>query len=277
MSKGIDKNNFLGIINTMKLLIGNFIFLFIVVKAFSQMPLEEEYQILIRPFVEAVKNNDKHKIISLIYYPLHRRYPIPYIYNQQEMLERYDQVFNGELINIIKKSSIETDWDDVGWRGIMLNNGLIWIDYDGKVHAINYLSTQEELLRNNIISELKNTLHESLREFEEPCLFCETENYKIRIDLLQENNYRLALWPKENEQNENPAIILTNGERIFDGSGGNHYYLFDYNNCQYILLIDVLSRDNGSFIIHKGISIRVQERIDKNNILVEEKINKIEY
>jgi hypothetical protein len=261
----------------MKFLIGKFLFLFVVVKVFSQTPLKEEYQILIRPFIEAVKNNDSRKIVNLIHYPLHRRYPIPYIYNQQEMLERYDQVFDEELIDTIKNSSIETDWDDVGWRGIMLNNGLIWLDYDGKVHTINYISAKEELIRNNIILELKNTLHESLREFETPCLFCETENYRIRIDLLQDNNYRFALWPKEKEQNENPDIILINGERIVDGSGGNHYYLFDYNNCQYILFIDVLSRSKGSFIVHKGISIRLQERIDENNRSVDEKISKIEY
>jgi hypothetical protein len=190
------------------------------------------------------------------------------------MLARYDQIFDEKLIDIIKNSSIETDWSDVGWRGIMLNNGVIWIDYDGMVHRINYQSSQENRIRNDIILELKNSLHESLREFTIPCLVCETESYKIRVDLLQDNNYRLALWPKEKEQNENPNIVLINGSRTIEGSAGEQVYLFDYDNHQYILWI---GRYTGSFIVHKGMSIRLQERIDENDILVDEKIIKIEY
>jgi hypothetical protein len=274
--KILTKIKFYDKMDIMKALVFRFIFLIIVFKVFSQTPLEERYQILVMPFVEAVKNNDRDEIVNLIHYPLRRQYPIPYIYNKQEMLERYDQVFDKKIIDIIKNSPIETSWDDVGWRGIMLSNGLIWIDYDGKIYGINYQSSQEETLRNNIISETRNNIHESLREFKTPSLLCKTENYIIRVDLLQDDNYRLALWLKEKEQTESPDIILTNGEKISDGNGGNHYYLFDYNNYQYILYIDVLSKVKGHLIIHKGISIKIQERINENNILVKEEINKIE-
>jgi hypothetical protein len=141
--KSIDNNKNFVIIDTMKIIACKFIFLITVAKLFSQAPLEEKYQVLIRPFVEAIRNNDREKITNLIHYPLRRQYPMPHIYNGQEMIERYDQVFDEILINIIMNSSIENDWHDVGWRGIMLNNGLIWIDFDGKLYSINYHSPQE--------------------------------------------------------------------------------------------------------------------------------------
>ena len=188
------------------------------VNVFSQMSLRKEHQDIVKPFVEAFIRNDKEEIVNFINYPLQRQYPIPYIYNKHEMIERFSQVFDENLTNMIINSSVETDWHDVGWRGIMMGNGLIWIDYDGKLHAINYQSLQEKEMRNNIILELKNNLPESLREFKEPCLLCETKTYILRIDLLDDNNYRLAAWTKKNKK-KNINIVLTNGEKIFDGSG----------------------------------------------------------
>jgi hypothetical protein len=251
------------------------IFLFVFTKLSSQILLEE-YQELIMPFIEAIKNDDREKVINLIHYPLRRQYPIPAIYNEQEMLKKYDQVFDKILIDIIINSSIENDWKNVGQHGIMVNKGLIWFDYDGKLYAINYESTEENEIRNNMVSELKNNLHESLREFDVPILSCETTNYKMRIDLQHNSNYRLALWSNEKNDYDIPNIILTNGERIFDGSGGNHYYLFNKDDRQYILFIDVMCRSYGDFIIYKGIDIRLQEKIEKHNLLMKEEIMRIE-
>jgi hypothetical protein len=117
---------------------------------FSQSTLEKEYQDIIRPFLNAVINNDKETIMDMIFYPLKRQYPIPYINNKLEMNERYDTIFDETLLGIIINSSIETDWSSVGWRGITLGDGIVWIDYNGKIIAINYQSPHEIVLRNNI-------------------------------------------------------------------------------------------------------------------------------
>ena len=268
----------------MKILIIKFLFLIVVSNAFSQAILEEKYQLLVEPFVEAVKNNDKKKILDLIHYPFQREYPMPHIYNKQEMTERYNQIFDKTLINIIKNSSVETDWHTMGWRGITLNDGLILIDYDGEILGINYQSLKEKKIRDGIITEIKNSLHESLREFEEPRLLCETENNIIRIDLLYRNNYyddnyRFALWAKGKKQNESPDMVLTNGSIVFTGSGGNHYYVFVHDNYQYILTVDVLSCKNyGNFIIFNGLdkSWYGYERSYEEDIVLYEKIIKME-
>jgi hypothetical protein len=209
---------------------------------FSQEILKPEYQEMIKPFWEAVKNDDKEKIISLIYYPLHREYPLPPINNAEEMREYFDIIFDETFINIIKNSSIETDGDEVGWRGITFA-GEIWFDYSEKVHSINYQSLQEKEMRQNLIAEMKNNVHESINDFFEPQLFCETESYKIRIDYMGNYIYRLALWSKEKEQSDEPDLVLQNGEYIADGTGGNHFYVFndEKTDKQYQLYVAVLS------------------------------------
>ena len=35
----------------------------------------------------------------------------------------------------------------MGWRGIMLKNGIVWLDYDGKFHeTTNYTSEKEKAI-----------------------------------------------------------------------------------------------------------------------------------
>jgi hypothetical protein len=263
----------------MKARIFAFLFLIIIANVFSQTVLEERYQLSVMPFVEAVVNNDREKIADLIfYYPFSRQYPLPPINNKMEMIEKYDQIFDETLINIIKNSSIETDWQAIGWRGIIFKDGLVLIDYDGSILRINYQSLQVKELRKNIIREIKNNLHESLREFIEPELLCETDSYIIRVDLMDERNYiyRLALWAKGKNQNEIPDMVLTNGKITFNGSGGNHFFIFPYNNYQYILDIDVMSKDYGDFMIYKGNDKEWYDREYSKNIILRENINKIE-
>jgi hypothetical protein len=239
--------------------------------------LHEKYQDIVRPVVEAFIKNDKDEIINSIFYPLRRQYPIPNINNRHEMAERYNQVFDTHITNLIKNSSIENSWQDVGWRGISLDSGSVWIDYDGKIIGINHQSLQEKEMRNNIINEMKNNLHESLKDFNEPILLCETENYSVRIDMLYNNNYRLALWTKGKNQTENPDIILTNGKVTMDGSGGDHYYLFNNDDVQYILYVYKLSISYGGyFVIYNGMDRHWYDRNNEKDILVDEEITKIE-
>jgi hypothetical protein len=276
----IDKIRDAVIINRlMKIWIFNFLFLIFITNVFSQTVLEERYQLSVKPFVDAVVNNDREKTADLIYYyPFSRQYPIPPINNKREMIERYDQIFDETLINIIKNSSVETDWQAIGWRGIIFKDGLVWIDYDGSILRINYQSLQEKEIRKNIIREIKYNLHESLREFVEPELLCETDSYIIRVDLLDEHNYiyRLALWHKGKNQNEIPDMVLTDGKLIFSGSGGNRFYIFEYNNYQYILFIDVMSKDYGYFMIYNGTDRDWYDREYSKNVELFENIYKIE-
>lgn len=108
--------------------------------------LEQKYHEFILPVIAAFEGDDKAAIASLVYYPLKRRYPIPDIKDEAELINRFDEVFDDELTAVIASSSIDTDWDSVGWRGIMLNNGVMWVDTDGKIIAVNTQNAKEQAL-----------------------------------------------------------------------------------------------------------------------------------
>lgn len=117
--------------------------------------LEQKYHEFVLPVIAAFKAHDKTAIAALIRYPLKRRYPIPDIKNEAEFINRFDEVFNDELAAVIASSNIKTDWEKVGWRGIMLNNGVMWVDTDGKIIAVNTQNTKEQTLAKSLIEQGK--------------------------------------------------------------------------------------------------------------------------
>jgi hypothetical protein len=217
--------------------------------------LKKEYQPLVIKFIELVKNNKKDAIANLVSFPFGREYPISSIKNKQEFIKRFDEIFDATLKNMIIQSKLATDWSDVGWRGIMLKDGEIWIDYDGKLIGVNYQSKFEKESRQNLIAVEKNTLHSSIKKFESPVHILETKNYRVRIDDLGNYNYRYSSWPISKSMNDKPDLIINNGEWIPDGSGGNHR--FQFKNAEYIYdcSIIVLGEDNSPpamLTIYKG-------------------------
>ncbi|OMQ12364.1 hypothetical protein [[Flexibacter] sp. ATCC 35103] len=202
--------------------------------------LKPEYQKFIKTFIDNVKNNKKEAVANIIRYPLNRDYPIPSVKNKADFIKRYDQIFDADLKNEIIKSNPAKDWSQVGWRGIMLNQGSIWIDEDGRLITINHQSKYEEDLKNKLIKSDKAKVHSSIAKFKEPVYILETSKFRIRIDDLGNNNYRYASWSIKQKMTEKPDLIITNGKWIQDGSGGNHHIEFKKGNYVYDCDIIVL-------------------------------------
>jgi len=198
---------------------------------FSQ-DLKPEYQKFIKSFIANVKSNNKEGVAAFISFPLGRDYPIPNVKNKADFIKKYDQIFDVTLKNEIIKSNPAKDWSEVGWRGIMLNQGTLWIDTDGKIISINYQSQAEKNLSNKLISAEKAKLHPSIAKFKAPEYILETSKFRIRIDDLGNNNYRYASWSLKQKMSEKPDLVITNGKWIPDGSGGNSY--FDFKNGDYL-------------------------------------------
>lgn len=159
------------------------IFLFTQTPVFAdEDSLKPEYQVLAKSLVAAFSTNSREAISKLVKYPLSREYPLPDINNEKEFLQRFDQIFDKDLKTKIVNSSITNDWSAVGWRGIMLDQGLLWMDYDGTIIGVNYQSEAERRLRNELIEKEKKSLCPSLRVFEEPVLVGVTDKFIIRID-----------------------------------------------------------------------------------------------
>ncbi|MEP7127717.1 MAG: hypothetical protein ABI729_02565 [Chitinophagales bacterium] len=133
---------------------------------------------------------------------------------------------------MIVNSKPSRDWSAVGWRGIMLFNGEVWLDDDGRLFAVNYQSPFEAKMKAELIDLEKSQLDESIRDFKEPVLIMETANHRIRIDDIGEGNYRFASWPLESQISDKPDIVIQHGDYKPDGSGGNHS--FEFRNGEYL-------------------------------------------
>ncbi len=205
--------------------------LFYCISSFSQ-EMKKEYQKIVLHFIECVKNNKKDEIANMISYPFRREYPIPSIQNKKEFLARYDEIFDNYLKKRVSNSKVANDWGEMGWRGIMFLDGKIWLDYDGRFVCVNYQSEFEKKWKEKLIRSEKDNLHSSIKEFKEPVCILETVKYRIRLDDLGKGNFRYASWSLSKSMNEKPDLIISKGEFVPEGSGGNHSYVF--KNGDYI-------------------------------------------
>lgn len=184
------------------------------------------------------------KIAGMVNYPLRREYPIPSIKNKQEFKKRFHEVFDAALIKTIAQSKMD-QWSEVGWRGIMLNNGSVWFESDGsRITTVNYQSDFEKKWRTKLIAADKNKLYPSLRKFETPVYKITTKNYLIRIDQLSYDTYRYASWKKGNAESSKPDIILTNGVMDIQGSGGNHVIVFTSGDYKYNVYRNIIGTED---------------------------------
>lgn len=212
---------------------------------YSQSKKLDAYEVA---YIDKIKTlfgqNNIEQISSIINFPLHREYPIPSIRNKKELKLRFNEVFDKTLIDKIATSKTE-QWSEVGWRGIMLDNGLVWInDNEGKIIAVNYQSNIEKTLRKNLIEKEKENLHISLKKFASPVYKIKTGHFLIRIDKLSDLQYRYASWKIDKKESTLPDIILSKGVIEFQGSGGNHIITFRNGIYKYKVYRNIIGEDN---------------------------------
>ena len=192
----------------------------------EQNTLGPEEMDSIKKLIELFKKVDIEGISNKISYPLDRDYPIPSIRNKEEFIKRFHEVFDQKLIDNIAQSDI-SQWTEVGWRGIMLDNGVVWMSFQpGFISAINYQSKREKNIQAELIRKDKEQLHATLRNFKSPVYKIQTEKFLIRIDELSENSYRYVSWKAAADEAILPDLVLKNGLCEMQGSGGNHEFTF---------------------------------------------------
>ena len=245
----------------MRLLIFPILLMFVAVDSSAQIDNPDDRKI-VEGFIRCFKPLNKEKLADRVAFPLSRQYPIPPITNRQEMLTRFNDVFDAELIGIIAGSNPSKDWSAVGWRGIMLQNGELWIDADGRLTAVNYQGKFEKQKRNELIEAGREQLHPTLRNFQAPVLMASSSGFRIRIDQMQDKSYRYAAWKATASISTPPDLVLSQGEKTYEGSGGNHEYTFINGQYVYICSIEVLGEGDapGELIVRKnGRDVLVQE------------------
>ncbi len=202
---------------------------------FSGQDLRPEQQRNIQIITYLFKKADRTQIANHIQYPLKRQTPVPNIKSKEEMLAHFDEVFDEEILAIIANSGAD-NWSAMGWRGIMLNDGLLWLDDSAKfIRAVNYSSSAEQRKKSQLIRADKAALHPSLLEYKEPVYLVTTKTYRIRIDEISNGVYRYASWKKEKATSARPDLTINNGTVDMQGSGGNHVFIFKNGRYKYEL------------------------------------------
>ena len=174
--------------------------------------------------IQIFKQQDTDEISQHIRYPLKREQPIPAVQDAAEMQVRFNEVFDPNFVQHIASSSL-SQWSSMGWRGVMFENGLLWLDED-KIIAVNHSNDQEQKRKQELLNQQKANIHPSLRNFQQPELVIQTQSFMVRIDQLSDGSYRYASWKKGKPQTTPPDLILKSGQVQFNGSGGNHAFIF---------------------------------------------------
>ena len=209
-------------------------------------------------FIYNVKNQNVEELSNHILYPLKRPYPLSEIKDKTDFRRRYKEIFDNKLVEMISNSKPSGDWSSVGWRGIMLLNGVVWLDDEGKLISINYQSDIEKRKIVALIKLDKSKLYPSLRNFETPVHVLKTAKYRIRIDDLGKGNYRYSSWPIKSSVNSKPSLVVTKGAYIPDGSGGNHIFRFknlDYTYDCHIIVMGERNHPPAKVLIYKGVKL----------------------
>ena len=221
-----------------------------ITQAYSDIDIKEYKTINVKNIVTLFNEIDINKISDKIKFPLYRKYPIPPIKNKKEFIKRFNEIFDDKLCIKIANSD-SGQWTLMGWKGIMLDNGTVWMEssFEGRIIAVNYMSNIEKELRKELIKKEKRSLHSSLRDFESPKYKVITEDYLIRIDKLTNGKYRYASWDINKKESLKPDLILENGEFEYQGSGGNHTITFLNKNYQYkIFMFQLRERDSNDIL-----------------------------
>ena len=196
----------------------------------------------------ALKNNKREVVAKLIQYPLKRAIPLPDIKNAKEFLNNWDDYFDDSIIQKIINSKPE----QIGWRGINLANGSIWFN-EGKISTLNLTtkSYDEKFLRVQKLESLK--LYKTARNYSKIEIECDTSHLHIRVQQNSGNLHYFA-WKKGDSLSEKPQIEIGNGEYIFEGTGGNHSFVFHKGVYTYTLSVNILCEDkcDNYIIVNKG-------------------------
>lgn len=221
------------------------LFLLVFKLGYSQSDKIDDSKVLfIKNVIGLFKQDNIDSISTVVNFPLRREYPIPSVISENEFKQRFTEIFDRALIDKIVNSKAE-QWSEVGWRGIMLDNGVVWIDsYEGKIIAVNYQSDFEKKQIQELIEKEKQKLHNSIKTFQSPTYKIITKNYLIRIDKLSDYKYRYASWKNVKNESSKPDIILDNGEIEYQGSGGNHVITFSNKSYSYKIYRNVIGADD---------------------------------
>lgn len=181
--------------------------------------------------ISAFREGSPICIAEVFEYPFDMPSPLLPIKSSEEMVQRFSEVIDEKLLREIAQTHV-SEWSTNGWRGSSLGNGLVWVQESGGISAIHYETEQQKNSIQEILAMHKKVLHSSLREFKEPVLTWNSSRFNVRIDLLENDSYRYAVWKGGEPQSVEPDLVLTNGALVRTG-GSLSYPEYRFSNGRY--------------------------------------------
>jgi hypothetical protein len=191
-----------------------------------------EWRPLVETIVSIFNPLDKAAVARHILYPVSIKYPLE-IRNEAELLEHWDLVFDDELVSKIANSKI-SDWSKVGWRGVMLENGVVWLDEESKkIITTNYTTKKGQQVFDEFTADIKKTLHPSVSEYRKNKMDLVSAKYRLRMDWLDDKVLRFALWESGQDISSKPQVFIESEEWRYDGSCAYFYATFRKDGLKY--------------------------------------------
>lgn len=244
------------------------VLLFVFSVSLSQaQSLTVDEQKVVKSFVDIIKKRDVNSLSKIMSFPFRREQPLPDIKDSMDLVTRYNEVFDDSLSTLIINSSLVNDWSSVGWRGIMLHNGLLWLDYDGKLISVNYQSPAEKSKKKVLEIAEKDSLHSSTNSYIKNHIKLETDSFKIRIDEIGVYEFRYVSWHADSSTASLPMEMIEGGKIFIEGSGGNYRVEFKKGNVTYEIEVIVMGED-GSPPARLNIYENEETIISQNAIIV---------
>jgi hypothetical protein len=197
--------------------------------------IEERRQQHLDVFLDLLRNNGSAGLAKLVHYPLNRRNPIPNVENEADFIQRYDTLLDSEF----RKTLVQTTWDSTntmernGQFGLL--RGEIWLDYDGKIIAINHQSPVESQLQKALQTKMLIAIHPDVEPWQHNLKVCETDKFLIRLDEMAGGDLRYVSWSKPKTFKDRPDLILLGGESQQQGTKGGFTYTFKNEDWTYVI------------------------------------------
>lgn len=224
--------------------------------------VEEKDVAKVQNVIEAFKSRNTASIAKMVSYPLEGNANRPAINNEYEFVTRFNEVFDQNLLRTIETSDARKDWNTVGWRGIMLFDGDVWLDHDGNILSVkpkstyvnNGIQNKSILQRPQTVARGRSALHRSVSNYAKSVLEWKTNRYHVRVDDVGNGRLRYASWPVNASTSVKPDIVLSNGRLEVDRTGRNHRYVFNNGNFSYHLNVNAQGNQSapGLLEVYKG-------------------------
>ena len=191
------------------------------------------YQQHVDSLVKWVTNDEVEKIADKLIYPLNRDYPLPDIQNRNEFIAYYDTLFDDSLKTILTTATSSQNWTNMKDKGVRLNSGIMWFSHNLDFMVINYSSQNEQLKRQRLLNNDLNSINPSLRGFQEPIMKLKTHNHIIRIDQVNNNNFRYCAWDLSDSTINTPKFVIQGGIELKSHSPLCPFYKFTSTRLTY--------------------------------------------